>query len=211
MTGSFHPMQIVSVLVWGGLLVSAVQFALGLTDKRSPEFGFSGLLLIGWLTVFSFMSGFSIGLFIAIINIGLGITVLSITRHYRPHFAFAIFANVLLALFMRDTLPGARSLLALLSIGGLVYSFYKLFRYRTMREEIAFARTSLAVVAFLFFLSLLLQNYATIVPITFTLLAVACGVLFTVTAKHYRGNLAIMSALSLAWIGGGLLAVIVSA
>jgi hypothetical protein len=159
------------------------------------------LVLVSWLDISSFLGGFSIGPFTAIITVVIGSIFAALTSHYRPQFIFATGVSFLLMLALRGWfLPAYYALPVLLAIG-LFYTFVFLIRNRSLYRSKQFAGFSCAL-ALLNFSSIMLSvlfDFYIVLPIIATSLAVVFGVASAVIPKHYRGYVIFVTLAAIIW------------
>lgn len=118
MAGSFHPMQLMAPVLVGGLLLAAFQIVRSAQPFKEKEFGFSSLFLLSWLNIFSYFSGFSIGVFIAGFTFVFGLVLTLRSAVYRAQLAFVSLVSLLLALTLGGWFPTVIALLKVTLVGG---------------------------------------------------------------------------------------------
>jgi hypothetical protein len=192
--------QLLTVLLWSGLVLALIQTLRYAKQLHSEEFGVSALGLLAWINIFSFMGGFSIGLITIGINLIFGAILVFIVAKYRSQILFVTAASLLLLLFMRDFLPLARLLLELLLVSGLAVSLFQIYRSRKNRNQSEFSLACLGSVGILYFLSLLLNE---IEPATISLaiLAFVGAIVSIYLSSHFRWHFVFLSLVSLTWAG----------
>ena len=193
-----HPLQLLGFIFWGGLALAVIRTLRHIRRFRTDEFGFSALSLIGWLSIFSFLAGFSIGAYLAVINIAIGLIVLLLNPPYRLHTMFVTLATLLLLASMRGAFPVAHLLLVLLLVGGLAFSFFQVFQFWVVRQNKQFSQACLQAMAILFFLSLLLNNFVLIL-VVLVLISLVWGILSIMLAKHFRWHFAVLFLTTATW------------
>jgi len=192
--------QFLTLLIWAGLVLSLFQTLRYVTRPNSEEFGVSALVLLSWMSIFSFLGGFSIGFVTAVTNVILGAILAFLVTGYRHQILFVTTTSVLLLLFMRGFFPEARLLLELLLISGLAVSLFQIYRSRKNRSEMGFSSACLASVAILFFLSLLLNEFD-LAAISLAILAFVGAIAPIFLFSHFRWHFVFMSLISLTWAG----------
>jgi|SRR3990172_5844287 len=192
--------QLLTLLLWAGLVIALIQTLRYARQLHSEEFGVSALVLLTWMSIFSFLGGFSIGFVTAGINVILGVIMAFPVTGYRRQILFVTAASLLLLLFMRGFLPQARLLLELLLISGLAVSFFQIYRSKKNRREKDFSLACLASVAILFFLSLLFNEFD-VAAISLAILALVGAIAPIFFLSHFRWYFVFMSFISLIWAG----------
>lgn len=190
--------------MWGALILSAVQTLRFARNLQSEEFGFSALAFVGWLSIFSFMGGFSIGFATATINVGLSLILSLIHKRYRLPALFVMAVNLLLVSFMRGFFLEARIWLDVLLWIGLLISLYSIYISRRRADDKNLSFACLTSVAILFFLSLLANNsYSS--ALVLGLLSFVAGLGSLLVSKYHKWHLAILMVASFLWLWVGYL------
>lgn len=147
------------------------------------------LMLLGWLTLFAFLSGFSIGWLLSIINVFIAIGFLLFSSQRRSGFSFLAAVNLLLALALRGHWPPAHALLKLGLAVALAVSFWRLYAARGEKQPDEDAQTGLQVSGLSLLLGFLLADGVSgMLLLVFAI--VASGWFYW--RGHYRGYFALL-------------------
>lgn len=145
------------------------------------------LMLLGWLTLFAFLSGFSIGWLLSIINVFIAIAFLLFSSKHRTGLAFLMVVNLLLALALRGHWPPAQLLLKLGLAVALAASLWRLYAARGKEQPDKDAQIGLQVSGLSLLLGFLLADGGLLL-LVFAVVASA----WFYWRGHYRGYFALL-------------------
>lgn len=200
MIASLHPLRILGLGLGLAVVVSAGRMIRYVPHRQEQAFGVAALTLVALLNVASWLTGFSVGWALSILNGILGLSLTMLTTHYRPHILFATLTSLLLALFMRGHFLPARQILlvflAIVTVGAGVRVVYN----RQHRREPAFSFAGMAMVACLGGLALLTSP-----PIATWLTLLTVGVSVLMGILSYQWQFLLVSGAGLLWAANLLL------
>lgn len=195
-TISTYSLLALGFALWVGLLANAGHLIFRALRHDEHGVGLAALTLVLWLDVLSFLTGFSIGWAVAIVNAILGVVLALLAKHYRLQVLFATFLSLLLALFMRGHLPWARVALQLALVATGAASGMAAGAYWRRGAQRTFGAWGLALAGCLFGLGL---TGSPPMSLWFAVAAVLASWVLAILSKHYRWQLALIGVAGLFW------------
>ena len=167
-----------------------------LQDGRSAV-GLNALTVVVCLDVIAWLSGFTIGWLLSLANAALGLLLAGLATHYRPQILLATLVSLLLALFMRGHFVPSRLILEILLGLASAGAAIKIVRTLQRREARPVSTSSLAMVACLGGLALLVDS-----PMTSVLafLTIALCALLAAFFREQRWRFLLVSWVSVVWV-----------
>ncbi|MCL4258449.1 MAG: hypothetical protein KJZ53_07970 [Anaerolineales bacterium] len=147
------------------------------------------LRLLGWLTLFAFLSGFSIGWLLSVINVFAAVAFLVFSSQQRSGLGFLTVVNLLLALALRGYWPPAHALLKLGLAVALIIGLWRLFAARGKEKPAEDTQIGLQVSGLSLLLGFLLADGVAGLGLL-ALAVVASGWFYW--RGHYRGYFALL-------------------
>jgi hypothetical protein len=167
-------------------------------ERRKLTIGVYAVTLVASLDVAAWLSGFSIGWILSIVNVVIGSVLTTLSPDYRRPILFATLASLLLALSLRGHFFLAyyilQALLAITSLGVAV----QVTRNWSRRKEPAFGSAGMVMVACLGGLALVIDPFEPFVASkTLALFTIGLSVILLVLSKNYRWHYLVVGVTSL--------------
>lgn len=197
MPGAFLAFLIV-LYAWGFTLLGLIRH---FPDREKPEFGLTAVGFVSYLTVLCIFTGFSIGGILAILNVLFGLSLASVSTHYRRPILFATLTSFLLASYIgRDWFPyGAEILQLLLAITALGAAVRTGLAWWNKEKETC-SGAGLVMVACCAGLAIISSWTLPSIAIgLFSFAAVACT-LFWILTNRFRVSFFVVGTVSILWV-----------
>jgi hypothetical protein len=189
-----------SGLLWAALVLVLTEIIRYASHRNEPEFGVLAVALVAYLDAISFMSGFSIGWALSILNVALGLTLTALTTHYRRQILFVTLVGLLLALSLRGhffwfAFPTLQTLLAMTVMGAAL----QVARGWWHQDKRTLSSAGIALVACLAGLTLLILPHSSPLATGLFFCTTAMSALLGILATQYRLSFFIVGTFSLLW------------
>lgn len=189
---AFHPLPIFAVLIiistiWAG--VSSIWYRI---TRQEGAFALSCLALASLLNIMAYLTGFTIGIPVAIIGLIVGIVALTLIKQYKIEFLISCVMSLLLLLSMQGITTSRLILIILLGIM-VAREAWNLRKGR----DITLGLTIVKMLAYLFGISLLLPSrYSPVL----SSLNLVIAILFFIKVKQYRWQSMLISVSNFLWL-----------
>lgn len=184
----FTPANLLAMYLVLMIFLSIALLVQALRSGQERLAGLYAVSLVGWVSVFSLITGFSIGWFISIVNILIGILLFVLIKAFRIPVAIGTLISILLALSLRGTffpawfiLSGVLGISAITSVIGMII-------YREKRTDEAFSLASLSLIACLAGIAFYFIPHTPSLSRWIAVGTVCIGGILVFLIKHYRVN-----------------------